>query len=253
MNITIIPDQHGERNWEKVYIISDSDYFVSLGDWFDSFNVPANEQMRNFKEYMDWVKQDPEHRLTCIGNHDLAYLMSSLDGMDVSGHNLKYHNQINKLLNENIEYLKPFVILDDIVFSHAGFSNSWIERYDIDLDDLETNWNTTTYHNLLMFNEPPDDIDITDEVSITGDNIWQSPLWIRPYSLIQDSYFPFQVVGHTELCEDSPAYIQHDDNKFIFCDSQKHNLITTINTSDIKDNSKFYFGSIEDYEIFESN
>ena len=36
--------------------------------------------------------------------------------------------------------------------------------------------------------------------SPSGDEISQGPLWIRPESLLQDAYYPKQVVGHTEMC-----------------------------------------------------
>ena len=36
--------------------------------------------------------------------------------------------------------------------------------------------------------------------SPSGDEISQGHLWIRPESLLQDAYYPKQVVGHTEMC-----------------------------------------------------
>ena len=246
MNITIIPDQHGESHWKKVYNLK-SDYYISLGDWFDSFIVPPSLQIQNFIEYMEWVKQDPEHRITCIGNHDLAYMTTEKSGASVSGHNLDYHDEICNLLYGNFKYLKLFFILDDIVFSHAGFSNTWINRFNINLKHLKNNW--IHYYDKLTFVQPKLRELIDTPISPVGDNVWQSPLWIRPNSLIKDSFFDFQIVGHTEICTYSPAFIQKDGKKFIFCDSVNHNLITTINTNEIKDDEKYYFGQPDEYKI----
>lgn len=245
MNVYIIPDQHGERNWEKVYNV-EADYYVSLGDWFDSFIIPHSEQLTVFNEYIEWVKLDPSHRLSCIGNHDLAYLMDVSEGEFVSGHNNWYHEQIHNALLTNIKYFKPYCVIDDIVFSHAGFTKSWINRFNIDMDDLWSNWQN--YYNKLKFVEPVNVDEIVNS-SPTGDNLYQSPLWIRPYSLLKDSYYKYQIVGHTEMCRSKPLYLEYNNKKVMFCDSQKHKLLTMINTAEFKHAT--LFNKLDNNSIFE--
>ena len=42
--VTVIPDMHGCNHWKTVIgKETESDYFVSLGDWFDSFDLPYDE------------------------------------------------------------------------------------------------------------------------------------------------------------------------------------------------------------------
>lgn len=233
ITITIIPDMHGDVHWKKAMTIT-STYYVSLGDWFDSFTVPHDKQIENFKEYVTWVRQDPEHRLTCIGNHDLAYLQSLEKGMNVSGHSAEYHEQIHAILMENIMMFKPIIELYGIVFSHAGVSKRWMANCDININRLCSNYNWVTNPEPLDFQTR----NISKKYNYhvldpAGDNIFQSPLWIRPKSLLKNSYFPFQVVGHSEICHDFPIYVINNHKKVIFCDSPEHNIIFTINIDEI--------------------
>ena len=226
--VAIIPDQHGEDNWKKVLGIK-ADYYVSLGDWFDSFTIDYDTQMQNFTEFIDFVKQDPEHRIALLGNHDLAYLQPANRGMLTSGHDIYYHDDIHELILSNIRYLQIYFNIDGIVFSHAGFSKKWVERWM--REDLNDN---IMKHLLSLSFINPTSILNAEDFNEYGDNTYQSPLWIRPYSLLHNSAYPIQIVGHTEMCSSAPIYAQYDNNKVIFCDSPHHNLIFTINTDEIK-------------------
>ena len=144
----------------------------------------------------------------------------------MSGHSEKYHNEIQALLMEHINYLRLFVEINDIVFSHAGFSKVWINTYNIDLITLNETWLQNPYLNFLRSNDP--------STSSTGENDFQGPLWIRPKSLLHSSYFPFQVIGHTELCLNIPGYIKNKKSKIILCDSESHDIIFKLNTVEVK-------------------
>lgn len=87
MKILIIPDVHGEHHWEKVKSISESnyDYAVFLGDYFDSGiyskeikafiqNNKWPNQGENFQNICNWVREKPDTRKICLGNHDWSVL-----------------------------------------------------------------------------------------------------------------------------------------------------------------------------------
>lgn len=86
---------------------------------------------------------------------------------------------------------------ENIVFSHAGITKTWFQRYIADEPllgkDLEHSINHLfkTRPNAFCFEMKG----ATDEY---GDDIHQSPIWVRPDSLLKDKLDGFiQVVGHT--------------------------------------------------------
>jgi predicted phosphodiesterase len=51
MKLIVISDVHGRAIWKE--IVAQNEYvdkFILLGDYFDSFDIAANEQILNFQE-----------------------------------------------------------------------------------------------------------------------------------------------------------------------------------------------------------
>lgn len=67
--------------------------------------------------------------------------------------------------------------------------------------------------------------------SPSGDEISQGPLWIRPESLLQDAYYPKQVVGHTEMCLYEKVFLHQKENKVVVADSALHEVYSVFDTS----------------------
>lgn len=61
-----------------------------------------------------------------------------------------------------------------------------------------------------------------------GDDSWQTPIWIRPNSLIGNMYFPKQVVGHTEY--ENLVDIKKQDKRLVVIDSKDHNFFIELDT-----------------------
>ena len=87
MKILVIPDVHGSHEWEKVKSIPKTDYdkVVFLGDYFDSgiysekikafvSNNNWPDQGENFRNICNWVREKPDTRKICLGNHDWSVL-----------------------------------------------------------------------------------------------------------------------------------------------------------------------------------
>lgn len=70
--ILVVPDVHGTNEWEKIKSISDStyDFAIFLGDYFDSWDNQWPIQGENFKNICNWVREKPDTRKICFGNHD---------------------------------------------------------------------------------------------------------------------------------------------------------------------------------------
>lgn len=212
MKILIIPDLHGKDIVKLLsnYNLETFDKMVFMGDYFDSFTIKPVKQLENFNKILE-LKEKYEDRIELlIGNHDLHYLNSKFR---CAGFDDKFYfsfNQVLMPLYKN-KTLKVCVVIDNYLFSHAGISNNWLKRLNIENKsitknniDLLINFVFQSSLEFFSFQKPEDS---NERYSIYGDNTYQSPLWIRPTSLIKDkvsfigSENITQVVGHTSIQE----------------------------------------------------
>lgn len=269
MKVLVIPDVHGSHEWEKVKSIPKTDYdkAVFLGDFFDSglynkkigaFVANNNwpDQGENFRNICDWVREKPDTRKICLGNHDWSYISGS--GESCSGHQNSKVGEIRALLNSNYDILDVAEEFDGWIFSHAGFSKTWVDTYfkkqlHVCLDKLpeEDNgkgevWDESEFsikflndffHSLSHILGGPNFKIGIDELldwhgyfSGSGNEKTQGPFWIRPESLLSDAYYPNQVVGHTEYAFFGPVGLKEKDNRVILVDSTTHSNIFIFDT-----------------------
>ena len=248
--ILVIPDVHGSHQWEVAKSISpDSyDYAVFLGDYFDSWENDWPDQGENFKAICNFVREDPDHRKLLIGNHDWSYISGTRDGYRVSGHQSGHILEIRNLLEQNLDIIDLAFECDGWVFSHAGFSDTWIKSIFHSIFDVDGyEWTETDFsvdfinRQFHSFSHSPEDdyffyefdelFDWYGFFSPSGDEISQEPLWIRPESLLQDAYYPKQVVGHTEMCLYGKVFLHQKENKVVVADSALHEVYSVFNTS----------------------
>ena len=71
--------------------------------------------------------------------------------------------------------------------------------------------------------------DWTGLTSPSGDEVTQTPTWIRPFSLIKDSYFTNQLVGHSET-EFAPIFVKNETTNLILVDSPEHTCYFELDT-----------------------
>lgn len=249
MKILVIPDIHGSHEWEEAKKISKTkyDYAVFLGDYFDSWENNWPDQGENFRAICDFVREDIQHRKLLLGNHDWSYLSKTVHGAGVSGHQNDKAKVIEKLLTENLDILDLAFECNGYVFSHAGFSKTWIQSVlkmaCADGSEWSTDFINSLWHKISL--NPEDEkfnyefeelLDWHGYISASGNEVTQGPLWIRPEALLKDSYYKVQVVGHTELC--STDYITLSENgmnddeakKIILADSPRHTCFGIFDT-----------------------
>lgn len=194
MKTIAIGDTHGQHDWEKVLKQNpDFDKFIFIGDYFDSFNIPAIDQLDNFLQILNFQKQNPDKVVLLIGNHDFHYLPGIKD--KCSGFQTNFYYQIQEMLNFAKPYLKMCFKLDNILFTHAGITKTWLneQKQFVESDDVEEIINQiyTSKPNNFQFTIGPN-------LSQYGDDKCQTPIWVRPKSLLRDKIDNFiQVVGHT--------------------------------------------------------
>jgi predicted MPP superfamily phosphohydrolase len=203
MKTLVLGDTHGRSNWKLAIHQEKPNRVIFIGDYFDSFDITGVEQIANFKEIIKYKETNPQvETILLIGNHDHHYF-PEVGYTGTSGYQSKIAPSITQVVDENRHHLQMAYGFGEYLFTHAGVSpvfmdqvfgeNDWsIENVVVDLNE--------------MFKYKPKAFDFNGFDS-TGDNTTQTPIWIRPRSLmsvnkkhakgLKKDYI--QIVGHTQM------------------------------------------------------
>ena len=208
MKTVVIGDVHGRSLWKLIVNQENPDRVVFIGDYFDSFDIKGEEQLNNFLDIIEYKKSSGKEVIMLIGNHDHHYFPEIGDS-GTSGYQPMFSYQISPVLDANREHLQMAYQMDEFLFSHAGISSKF-------LDSVFGNggWKLETMVEQVneLFKYKPLTFNFGEAVSIKkmsyldpyGDNEEQSPIWIRPRSLMAANRNTLrtqviQVVGHTQV------------------------------------------------------
>ncbi|MDR2553112.1 MAG: metallophosphoesterase [Treponema sp.] len=184
-----IGDVHGRSFW-KQYVNDLWDEFYFTGDYFDTHDsrMDFKKQYNNFAEICAAARENSRIKL-CLGNHDYHYLQGVRD-QPYSGFQQKYALRIGKVLEENMDLIGVvYVTRDRYIISHAGVT-AWFLKSIGGTKPEDINRAFERDRNVLNFNGS----------DIYGDDITQSPVWVRPGSLRKDPLPGYsQIVGHTPV------------------------------------------------------
>lgn len=212
MIITTIGDIHGHDSWKKLIEENkDTDKFVFLGDYVDSFSVPDSTVIENLLDILKYKEDNPDKVILLLGNHDYHYITNDRE-CHYSGFRRSISDRLHNILHKAYFEDKLIKLIHEegkYIFSHAGITNCWLqtvsnvhevsELNDVNKLDFDTlDWNSYT------------------GISWSGNTISQSPIWVRPYSLEKDMYDKgdtVQIVGHTCVYD-----LSNYDNKIYVCD-----------------------------------
>ncbi len=200
MKIVTLGDIHGRSIWKDILNKeNDADKFIFAGDYFDTRNggYSANRQITNFKDILEFKKANMDKVILLTGNHDYHYIKGIYETYSGYQHNyaIDIGEVIQTALNEDI--LQMCYTHDNYVFTHAGVTKTWAEANEIDLNNLQQSIND-------LFKSKPHAFGFTsgDSNSRTGDDVTQTPIWVRPQSLDNDIIDGVVcVVGHTTVSE----------------------------------------------------
>jgi hypothetical protein len=203
MKTLVLGDTHGRSNWKLAVHKENADRVILVGDYFDSFELSGVEQIHNFKEIISYKEQNPQVEVVLlIGNHDHHYF-AGIGNSGTSGYQYTMAPSITQALEENRHHLQMAYGFGEYLFTHAGVSpvfmdetfgeNDWTkENVVVDLNEL---WKYKP--KAFEFNG----------LDSSGDNACQTPIWIRPRSLmgankrhpkgLKKDYI--QIVGHTQM------------------------------------------------------
>lgn len=205
MKTVILGDTHGRSVWKLIVHLEKPDRVIFMGDYFDSFNISAVDQIFNFNEIIDYKESGQAEVIMLTGNHDYHYFQG-IGYRGISGYQYSAAAAISKAIEDHKHHLQMAYQMDEYLFTHAGVSPVWMDQVFGD----EFGWKIENVAMDIneMFKYKPLSFDFNG-MEPTGDNQSQTPIWIRPRSLmsvnkkhekgLKKHYI--QVVGHTQMKE----------------------------------------------------
>ena len=165
-------------------------------------SIKTDEQINNFLDILEYKKSSGKEVIMLIGNHDYHYF-AAIGDTGTSGYQRVGKFQIEPIIEANKEHLQMCYQMDEFLFTHAGVSPEFMDGiYGVD------GWNPDTIADDLneLFLHKPMAFEFNGFDGY-GDDTCQTPIWIRPKSLMQvnknhdkglrEKYI--QVVGHTQV------------------------------------------------------
>jgi hypothetical protein len=212
MKIIVIGDTHGREIWKQIVSSNTFDKIVFIGDYFDTHeNVSSAQQIHNFKEIIEYKRQNIDKVVLLFGNHDFHYLRNIDE--QYSGfqewHKFDIQEQLHNALDSNL--MQMCFVHESYLCSHAGISKTWLKSTGYTGEEpIELFINDLFKYQPLAFK-----FTVGKNFDMYGDDITQTPIWIRPKSLFMDMIGNYiQIVGHT-----TQERIKQIDNKLVLIDT----------------------------------
>lgn len=242
MKIVVFSDIHGSEKCQKLMIKErDADKFVFLGDYFDSKTISFEQQLQNYHVLMELKKLNKKDVELLLGNHEYHYLYSVKE--PYSGYQENYATIIQDMLEHNVHdnIFNICYAYDNLIFSHAGITKTWCKNNKIKFKKRKAKLIAQDINNL--FKQSLKSFSFFNCVKQSkkfsydsyGNNQYQSPIWIRPESLIQDKINDdtnmIQIVGHTHVekivFNDNLYFVDCWDscNEYLVCDIDEKNHV----------------------------
>lgn len=205
----IIGDIHGRDDWREIAYnaLPKFQHIIFLGDYVDSFDIRAAQQMHNLKKIIAFKEKHDDRVTLLLGNHDWAYIYNELG---ITGFQHKYWYEYKGIFDNKLE-------LFDVAF---GYENWKTKKYTL-MTHAGITYDYYKYHILPRLsgqNDPGEPLNgMTVETplheilnAMKGDRLlWKignirggsgtpGPLWADYQELLKDPYPGInQIFGHT--------------------------------------------------------
>lgn len=128
MKIIIVPDVHGRTFWRKCKdLINSIDKIIFLGDYLDPYvDIDPEEALEEFKQIIEFKKENPDKVILLIGNHDCGYFPELLSSYSCRRYE-KAKYEISNLFMDNLNLFDLTYAYDKYLFSHAGIVPEWFD------------------------------------------------------------------------------------------------------------------------------
>lgn len=209
MKIIVLGDTHGHDDWKKIVEKeSDANKIIFIGDYWDSFDRKFYQQHDNYLDIIEYKRANPTKVILLFGNHDYHYHPAITEVY--SGYQPTSKQVITILLNDalNEDLFKMCHKEGNVLFSHAGITSTWLQHMGLtespNVDEAINDLFKYKPQSFQFYGWDP-----------YGDDVTQSPIWVRPRSLKIDGVPGWrQVVGHTRMRQ-----IDLSDDRFAFIDA----------------------------------
>lgn len=204
--IYIVPDVHGRKFWRFLKDHKTDKPIVFLGDYLDPYGfegITPEDTIENFKEILQFKKDNPQQVTLLLGNHDCEYAISKR--ICYCRCDDENYPEIQDMFRNKWDWFKMVYEFDNKgtrwLLSHAGINPKWMGNWSFKNDDIQ------------KFNEwlnRKDSKFITSLESVSrfrgGWDYDGSPVWsdIREYEWkskeqMDNVGYDRQVCGHTYL------------------------------------------------------
>ena len=236
----IIPDVHGRTFWKEP-CENWKGKIIFLGDYFDPYPQELiTDEMAyiNAIELFSFIEKNSDRVIALLGNHDLHYLSS--DFAESTRYSFEYAPKIRELFNKYIKYFRLAYETNNILFTHAGITESWGAAFENSEFNNPTKPISENLNYLLkkLLEGDYNAISLLSWVGRTrgGWNLSGSCVWADIIeTLYCNKYNPdiTQIVGHSQVKEifttdelKKLAGITNYDNSFIYTDCHKACILT---------------------------
>lgn len=127
-NTIAIGDIHGRNNWKRIAEEHPNDRIVFLGDYCDPYENMRNcDVLSNLLDIIELKTKRKDDIILLLGNHDMHYLYE--DFTVGTRFNQGIAELIKDLFEERREYFQFAYQEENILFTHAGVSFLWWNKY----------------------------------------------------------------------------------------------------------------------------
>lgn len=204
MKLIAIGDIHGTPYWKNIVSVEKPDVVVFIGDYFDGYNSELDE-VGKFQDIIQYKEEATASVIMLVGNHDHHYF-PEVGNTGTSRYQRKIAPKLEKLIEKNRHHLQIAYQHDDVLFTHAGVTKTFMNN------KFGNVWSVKHIPEILneAFEKNPK-IFSFNGIEPSGNDITQSPIWVRPPSLVKDKIPITQVIGHTIVSE----IVSYNDIYFI--------------------------------------
>ena len=122
MKLIALGDIHGRNIWKQIIEKETADKIIFMGDYFDSEDISALQQIENFNHIIDFKLKNLNKVILLCGNHDYHYLRGVQE--KYSGYQNLHSFDIGELLHTSIhnELIQMCFIDNQYLFTHVVVS-----------------------------------------------------------------------------------------------------------------------------------
>lgn len=140
MKLLVIPDLHGKTCWKERINQNDWDKVIFLGDYVDAWSCKDDIMLNNLLDIIQFRKDNMNRVVLLLGNHDIQYLY--FPNYQCSGFRPGIASSLHYIYKENKDLFQIAYQINDYLFTHAGISSKWYNKYIKDIEDIWSSFST---------------------------------------------------------------------------------------------------------------